>query len=331
MYKQILEKLIAGNDLTIAEADEMMDYIMSGKAEPPQIAAYLTALRCKGETNDEILGSCHSIRRHCRSVSVSVTPLVDTCGTGGDNTGTFNISTVSTFVVAGAGVKVAKHGNRAVSSKAGSADLLVELGVNIRLSHQEVESRLQEKGIAFLFAPFYHPALAHAVPVRQSLGIKTIFNILGPLNNPAGVSRQLTGVFEPALTERLAGVLAALGTEHAMVVCGNPQLDEISLTGETKVSELKNGHINNYTIHPEDYGFKTVELAEIQGGDAAENARICLAVLSGEKGAARDVVLLNAGAAIYVSGVAEDLGAGIKMAVESIDSGKAKEALEKMR
>lgn len=325
--KEILEKLIRSENLTVEESFGVMGKIMAGELKEAQVAAYLVALRSKGETVEEILGSCRAIREKSVKISVNKTFAVDTCGTGGDAKGSFNISTVSAFVAAGAGVAVAKHGNRAVSGSCGSADLCEALGINLELSAAELEECLNDIGLAFLYAPTLHPAMAHAVPVRKALGLRTIFNILGPLNNPAGVKRQLLGVYEAALTEKMAEVLAALGTEHALVVAGGDGLDEITLGGETKVTELRGGKIRSYLIAPEDFGFSRVTLAFLRGGDKATAARFCLAVLQGEKGPRRDVVLLNAGAALYVAGAAESIKEGVELAKKSLDSGAAYEKL----
>lgn len=331
MIKETLEKLIQGENLTRDEAFLVMDKIIAGELGDAAISAYLVALRCKGEVEDEILGSCMAIRRHGRKVSFKTPLTVDTCGTGGDGKGTFNISTVSAFVAAGAGVSVAKHGNRAVSGSCGSADLLEALGINIISSPEEAASCLENTGMAFLFAPVMHPAMAYAVPARKAIGIRTIFNILGPLNNPAGVKRQLVGVFDGSLTEKMAAVLSELGSEHAMIVSGDGGIDEISLSGETKVTELKDGVLKTYSISPGLYGFGDASNKDLAGGDASANAGICISVLKGERGPRRDVVLLNAGAAIYVSGAAADLGEGIELAGVSIDSGAALGKLNALR
>lgn len=331
MIRNVLQKLINGENLTSDESFRVMDKIMAGEMEDANIAAYLTALCCKGETEDEILGSCLAIRQHSKKIPYTNTFLVDTCGTGGDGKGTFNISTVSAFVVAGAGVPVAKHGNRAVSGLCGSADLLEALDISINLSPEEAALSLKLTGMAFLFAPLMHPAMAHAVPVRKALQIRTVFNILGPLNNPAGVKRQVIGVFDHKLTEKLASVLSSLGSEHALLVCGSDGTDEITLSGETAVTELKNGKINTYFVSPEDFGFHRVSQEALTAGKTSENARICLSVLEGATGSCRDVVLLNAGAAIYVSGAAGDLKEGIEMAGRSVDSGAALSKLKALQ
>jgi anthranilate phosphoribosyltransferase len=324
MITDILEKLVRKEDLSSAEAGLVMGRIMQGEVADLQIAAYLMALCCKGESAAEILGSCRAMGERSIKILVNKAPLLDTCGTGGDGKGTFNISTVSAFVAAGAGVTVAKHGNRAVSGRCGSADLCEALGINIELSAAELELCLHETGLAFLYAPLLHPAMAHVAPVRKALGLRTIFNIIGPLSNPAGAKRQLLGVYAAGLAEKMAAVLAALGSEHALVVAGGDGLDEITLTAETKVCEVKNGAWRSYVISPEDFGFSRASLDALRGsGDAAAAARSCVALLQGERGAKRSVVLLNAGAALYVAGMAESIREGIALAEASIDCGSA--------
>ena len=328
MIKEALETLIRGENLSVELAYQVMCSIMEGKLNDSQLAAYLVALRCKGETVDEIVGSTLAIRRYGIHIKTDRNPVVDTCGTGGDASGSFNISTVSTFVIAGAGVAVAKHGNRAVSSRSGSADLLETLGVNIQLSFKNTEECLNKAGIGFLFAPLMHPAMAHAVPVRKTLGIRTIFNILGPLCNPAGVKRQVIGVYNNILTKTLAEVVRTIGVEHALIVCGVDGMDEITLSGETQVVEIRARETLTYRIKPEDFGFNRVPLYAVKGRDAEESAQICMRVLKGEKGPHRDVVLLNSAAALYVAGSVENLKEGIVMAQRSIESGAA---LDKLR
>jgi len=323
MITDILEKLVRKEDLSSAEAGGVMGRIMQGEVADLQVAAYMIALCCKGESAAEILGSCRAMGDRSVKIRVNKAPLLDTCGTGGDGKGTFNISTVSAFVAAGAGVTVAKHGNRAVSGRCGSADLCEALGINIELSAAELELCLHETGLAFLYAPLLHPAMAHVAPVRKALGLRTIFNIIGPLSNPAGAKRQLLGVYAAGLAEKMAEALAALGSEHALVVAGGDGLDEITLTAETKVCEVKNGRWRSYVILPEDFGFTRVSLDLLRGGDAAAAARSCVALLRGKRGPKRDVVLLNAGAALYVAGMAGSIKEGIALAEASIDSGAA--------
>ncbi len=331
MIKDILNKLIKGENLSREEAYKVMDMIMSGEVNDAQIASYLTALRCKGESEDELIGSCLAIREHSKEVPYHHPLMVDTCGTGGDGKGTFNISSVSAFVVAGAGVPVAKHGNRAVSGKCGSADLWEKLGIDVEMTPAETAGCLKRSKIAFLFAPLMHPAMGRALPARKSLGIRTVFNILGPLNNPAKVKKQVIGVFDAHLTEKMAQVLSCLGSEHTLIVHGCDGTDEISLAGETRVTELKNSNITSFTISPEDYGFSRVPLEHVGGGNESTNVDICLSVLNGEQGPRRDVVLLNAGAAIYVSGKVGSLREGIELSRTSIDSGASMKVLESLR
>jgi len=308
------------------EAEAVMNQIMSGGATDAQIGAYLMALRMKGETADEITGSARAMRANAERVPTSVdgSQLLDTCGTGGDRSGTFNISTTVAFVAAGAGVKVAKHGNRAASSKCGSADVLGELGVNLDLTPDQVGQCVDEVGIGFLFAPKLHPAMKHAIGPRRQMGVRTIFNLLGPLTNPAGAKRQLLGVFAADLTPMLAHVLGALGTESAMIVSGYGGLDELTTTGPNTVSHFRDGAVRTYEFDPRDYGFSGANIADLLGDDAPTNARILRGVLAGTvRDAKRDVVVLNAGAALMAAGQVDDLKAGIQRAGETIDSGAA--------
>jgi len=330
MIKNAIAKLVQGQDLTFDESYFAMRQIMSGEADQAQIAGFLVGLRMKGETVHEIAGCAKAMIEKAVRIEFNGENLIDTCGTGGDSVGTFNISTVSAIVASAAGVKVAKHGNRAISSKCGSADVLRELGVNIELTPEQAKTCLEEIGITFIFAPLYHSAMKYAAPVRQSLGVRTVFNLLGPLTNPAGAKRQILGVFSENLTEKMASVLKELGSEHALVVHGAGGIDEISVSGHTKVSELKNGEVKTYEISPENFGLKRWDINLILGGDAKLNAEIIKRVLEGEKGPHRDVVLLNSGAGIYVSGLADSIDDGIKMAEEAIDSGKAKKKLEEL-
>ncbi|MBN2030392.1 anthranilate phosphoribosyltransferase [bacterium] len=329
--KEAIHVAITSKNLKQAEAYHIADEIMSGHATDAQIAALLVALRSKGETIDEITGFAKAMREKATSIHCHADCVVDTCGTGGDRAGTFNISTLSAFVAAGAGCQVAKHGNRSVSSRCGSADLLKELGINIEIAPEAIVRCIDEVGIGFLFAPLLHKAMKYAIGPRREIGIRTIFNILGPLTNPAGARRQLLGVFDGDLTEPLAHVLMKLGSEHVLVVHGEDGLDEISLTKKTKVSELRQGEIRNYFLEPEQFHFSRIQPEEIRGGDPAENARIGLDVLKGVRGAPSNMVLLNAGAAIYVSGLAQSIEEGIERSRESIDSGKALEKLEALK
>jgi anthranilate phosphoribosyltransferase len=323
MFKDAIMQIMDQQDLGEVEAAGLMDIIMEGKATQAQIGAFLVALQMKGESPQEIAAFARIMRRHAVAVRpITTGMLVDTCGTGGDGTHTFNISTTAAFVAAGAGVPVVKHGNRSVSSTCGSADVLSALGVNISADPQTQARIVEEVGIAFLFAPLHHPATRHVMAARQEIGCRTVFNILGPLANPAGAQAQVLGVYHPDLTRTLAEVLRLLGLSRAMVVHGDG-LDEITTTGETVVSELIADTINTYTLNCETYGIAPAQLPDLAGGDAATNARIVREILGGERGAGRDIVLMNAGAAIYVGGQARDLHEGIARAVTSIDSGNA--------
>lgn len=331
MIREAIAKIIKSTDLTEHEMMEVMNQIMTGAASPAQIGSFITALRMKGETVAEVTGAARVMREKATRIEAPAENVVDTCGTGGDESMTFNISTAAAFVAAGAGVPVAKHGNRSVSSKCGSADVLKALGVNIEAEVSRVEECLREAGIGFLFAPLLHGAMKYAAPVRRELGIRSIFNILGPLTNPAGAARQLIGVYDPALTDIMAKVLFNLGSVHAFVVRGEDGLDEITLTGETRVTELKDGSIRTYHIKPEDFGFARCSPAELKGGEPDMNARIILDVLGGRRGPARDVVLLNGAAAIVAGGKAGRLEEGIALAHGSIDSGEAMKKLERLK
>ncbi len=332
MYKTVLNKLLSGNNLTEKETNQIMNQIMQGELTSAQIASFLTALRIKGETVEEIIGSAWAMREYAVRLKRFYPLAIDTCGTGGDSKGTFNISTVTALVVAGTGLKVAKHGNRGVSSKSGSADVLEALGVNLDLTPDQVESCLEEVGIAFFFAPLFHPAMRFAVTPRREIGFRTIFNLLGPLTNPAGVKYQVLGVYDPALTEIIAETLKELGVKQAMVVCSKTGMDEISLCEDTKVSEVKNGKIKTFYLKPEVLGLKRCRLEDIQGGDARLNAEITLAILKGSsRDYKRDVVLINSAAALVVAGKAEDLTSGMMMAQESIESGAALQKLEELK
>jgi len=330
VIKEALSKIVSRSDLTMAEARDVMSEIMRGEATQAQIGAFLTALRMKGETVDEIAGCAQAMRESAIPVKPKRNQLVDTCGTGGDGKGTFNISTTVAFVAAGAGLAVAKHGNRSVSSKCGSADLLQALGVNLELNPEQVARCIDEVGIGFLFAPKLHPAMKHALSPRQEIGLRTIFNILGPLSNPAQAKRQLLGVYHSDLTELMAEVLHALGAEHAFVVHGADGLDELSVTGPNKVSRLHNGHIETYYLDPQDLGLSRGRLGDLAGGTAEENVNITKALLKGERGPKRDVVLLNAAAVLIVGGKTSSFAEGLKLAAESIDSGNALRKLEQL-
>jgi len=327
MIQDAIQKLVHRDGLTQQEAYDAMSEIMDGRATAVQIAAFLVALRLKGESVEEIVGCARVMREKATRVKVNRVSLIDTCGTGGDAAGTFNVSTASAIVASGAGCSVAKHGNRAVSSRCGSADVLSALGVNIEMSPREAELCLEEIGITFLYAPLLHGAMKYAAPVRKELGMRTIFNILGPLTNPAGAQRQLLGVYGPEWTGPVASVLGVLGSEHALVVHGEGGMDEISHSGDTQVSEWRNGEVRTYKISPGTYGIERGSVHQILGGSAEENAGIIREVLDGKDGAPRDVVLLNSGAAIVVAGLAGSLQEGIEMASYSIDSGAAKRKL----
>ncbi|MBW2983612.1 anthranilate phosphoribosyltransferase [Candidatus Woesearchaeota archaeon] len=331
MIKEAISKLIEGNDLKLKEAEEVMNEIMSGKATDAQIAGFLIALRLKGETIEEITACAKVMRQKASRIKPKNSDqLVDVVGTGGDKSGTFNISTAAAFVVAGAGVPVAKHGNKGVSSKCGSADVLTALGVNIMLEPKQVEKCISEVGIGYMFAPKFHGAMKYAIGPRKELAVRTVFNILGPLTNPAEAPYELMGVFDEKLTEPLAEVLGLLGVKHAVVVHGNG-LDEMTLEAETKVSEVKGKHVTTYKVKPTDFGIKLAGLGAIKGGTPEDNKKIILSILKGEeKGPKRDVVLLNAGTALYVAGKADSIQNGIDIAKDSIDSGKALEKLNQL-
>jgi anthranilate phosphoribosyltransferase len=325
--KETIERLVERQDLSFEEAGQVMGAIMEGSTTQSQIGAFLIALRMKGETPEEIAAFAGVMRRHAVTVAPATQKtLVDTCGTGGDGTHTFNISTASALVASGAGIPVVKHGNRSVSSTCGSADVLSALGVNLAVDPKRQAKIVEQVGIAFLFAPNHHPAMRHVMAARQEIGCRTVFNLLGPLANPAGAQAQLLGVYRPDLTGTVAEVLRLLGIARAMVVHGSG-LDEMTTTGETIVSELQTGSIHRYVITPEQYGIERAAPSDLSGGDPAVNARILCEVLGGERGAARDIVLLNAGAAVYIGGKARDLHEGIVRAAGSIDSGAALEKL----
>jgi anthranilate phosphoribosyltransferase len=328
MIKEAISKVVSGESLSKEEASNTMNEIMSGEATPAQIACFLTALRLKGETIDEITGCATIMREKVTRIQANTEILVDTCGTGGDVSHTFNISTIAALVAAGAGIRIAKHGNRAVSSQCGSADVLKALGVNTEADADKVAKCIDEAGIGFLFAPMLHPAMKHAIGPRREIGIRTIFNILGPLTNPAGARSQVLGVYDVGLTEPLAHVLKNLGSRHVFVVHGADGLDEITTTDKTFVTELKDGEVRSFVINPEDFDVKRVNKADLLGGTVEENAKIVLDILKGEKGAKRDIVVLNASAAIVTGGLASDFADGIRLASESIDSGKAMKKLE---
>lgn len=323
-----IRKLIEQKNLTEAEAEAAMKCLMSGEATQAQIGSFLTALRMKGETIGEITAFARVMREFAARITPKVDDiLVDTCGTGGDKVKTFNISTAAMFVAAGAGIRIAKHGNRSVTSKAGSADVVEAMGVQIDLSSDEVQRCIETVGIGFMFAPRFHGAMKHAIGPRREMGIRTVFNILGPLTNPASARAQVMGVFDGALTEKLAQVLGRLGCRRAMVVYGLDGLDEISTLGETQISEFDGSKVRTYTISPEEFGLARTRSEAIAGKDLTENVKMLLKVLRGEKGPRRDIVLLNAAAAILVGGKVRDLREGIAVAADAIDSGRAYEKL----
>ena len=322
MIRDAVIALVDGRDLTEAEAAACMEQIMSGEATPAQFGAFVTALRLKGETVDEITGMARVMRDRALTVSVDG-PLLDTCGTGGDAKGTFNVSTAAAFVAAGAGARVAKHGNRAMSSACGSADVLEALGVKIDLPPDGVAACIERSGIGFMFAQTFHPAMKFAAPLRREIGVRTVFNILGPLTNPAGAESQVLGVADAALAEKLVQVLARLGTKHALVVSGEEGLDEVSPADVTQVFELKDGRVTNTKLNPVELGLPLHSLDAVQGGSPDENAKALRGVLAGEQGPLRDFTLLNAAPALVAAGLASDIRPGLALAAETIDSGAA--------
>ncbi|HEX2455376.1 MAG TPA: anthranilate phosphoribosyltransferase [Vicinamibacterales bacterium] len=328
MFSGLIEKLQRRQDLTVEESAAAMNEIMEGRAQPSQIAGLLVALRMKGERPAEIVGFARTMRGRATSLERRHQPVFDTCGTGGDQAHTFNVSTVAALIVAACGVRVAKHGNRSVSSRCGSADLFEALGVNISATPPVVERCLDEAHIAFFFAPTFHPSMRHAAQTRRELGVRTAFNLLGPLTNPAGAARQLVGVPRPELTELVARALSLLGSERAWVVHGADGLDEISTTGYTKVSECRDGTVNTFYIHPSDVSLPKAMPEDLRGGDAAENARIARAVLDGRPGPTRDIALLNAGASLLIAGAATSLQDGITLAGAAIDDRRATGVLD---
>jgi anthranilate phosphoribosyltransferase len=330
MFAQLLEKLTRHEDLTTDEAAAAMREVMAGRAAPAQLAALLSALVMKGERPAEIVGFARTMREHAVKLSSPLGEAFDTCGTGGDRSGTFNISSAAALVVAACGVPVAKHGNRSVSSQCGSADLFERLGVNVAAPPPVVERSLREAGIAFFFAPLFHPSMKHAAQTRRDLGIRTAFNLLGPLTNPAGATRQIVGVPRPELTELMAHALRMLGTKRAWVVHGAEGIDEISIAGYTKVAECRDGAVHTFYIHPSEFGLEKSNGNAIVGGDAAVNAEIVRGVLEGRRGPARDVVLINAGASLFVAGAVASVRDGLRRAAEAIDSGAAHATLAAM-
>ena len=330
MFSALLEKLARHHDLTAEEASGAMEEIMAGRAAAAQIGGFLIGLAMKGERPIELVGLARTMRANAVALSSPREEVFDTCGTGGDRSHTFNVSSVTALVLAGAGVRVAKHGNRSVSSRCGSADLFEALGVNVAADPVQVERSLDEVGIAFFFAPTFHPSMRHAGPARRELGVRTAFNLLGPLTNPAGAKRQLVGVPKPEHTELVARALALLGSERAWVVHGADGLDELSTTGYTKVSQCWRGVVNTFYIHPAELGLPRCDMDALRGGGAADNARIARSVLDASAGPARDVVLFNAAAALLVAECVTTLRDGLALASEAVDSGRARHCLEQM-
>jgi anthranilate phosphoribosyltransferase len=329
----VLSKVLDGYNLSETEMKAVMEELMGGKVASAQIGAFLTALRMKGETVEEITAAAKVMRKKVVPITISIDsnePLVDTCGTGGDKKGTFNISTVSAFVIAGAGVKVAKHGNRSASSKCGSADLMQALGININIPVEKIETCIEKAGFGFLYAPLFHGAMKYVAEARKEMGIRTIFNMLGPLTNPAMASSQLLGVYDESLTDTFAMVLKELGCKHALIVHGCDGLDEITITEKTKITELVNNRCETYYIHPEKFGMKAGVFSDLQGGEINENVLITQKILNGSSGQQRDVVLLNSAAGLIAAGKAKDFPQGIALSSESIDSGKALATLQKL-
>ena len=331
MITAVLEQLIAGRDLSVEDMSQVMETIMTGQVTAAQIGAFLVALRMKGECSDEITGGALTMRRHVNSIDAGSDRVIDTCGTGGDSSNTFNISTATAFVAAGAGITVAKHGNRSVSSRCGSADVLAALGFNLEVDPMIMEESIQLNGIGFLFAPQMHPAMKYVMPVRRELQLRTIFNMLGPLTNPAAATGQVIGVFDAQLTEMFAQALRNMGTRRAMIVHGHDGLDEITCTTETRVTELRDRQIRTYELYPDIILGMSYEHEEIAGGDADYNAAVIKDVLNGtNRGGARAVVLLNAAAAIVVGELADSLEEALPLAEQAIDSGAAMEKLQQL-
>jgi len=331
MIKDKIKKVIAGRSLSEHEMIQVMNIIMNGEATDSQIACFLTALHLKGETIEEITGAAKVMREKVRKINCSATSIVDTCGTGGDLRGTFNISTTAALVTAGAGVVVAKHGNRSVSSKSGSADVLSALGVNIEIDAEKIEECLNKVGVAFLYAPKLHPAMKFAIGPRREIGIRTIFNILGPLTNPASAHAQVIGVYDAKLGETMAHVLANLGLKRAFVVHGEDGLDEITTTSKTRIAEMRNGKVKTYLFDPQELNINQADPKSILGGEPEENARITEKILMGEGGPTRDIVLLNSAFAMLAAGRVEFVAEGLELAAKSVDSRAALEKLQQLR
>ncbi len=333
VLKEALQLVVDGKDLSAERMQEVMMEIMEGRATSAQIGAILTALRMKGENAAEITGAARVMRQKAQAISPRLPhgePLVDIVGTGGDMSGTFNVSTTASFVAAGAGLKVAKHGNRSVSSRSGSADLLEALGVNLDVAPSVVERCVEETGLGFLFAPKLHPAMKNVIGPRREMGIRTIFNVLGPLTNPAGADIELMGVYDRGLCEKLAEVLGNLGTKRAWVVHGHGGMDELSISGPSLVAQWNGSQVETFETAPSDFGLKEAQIQDVMGGGPKENARICLSILEGEKGPKRDMVVMNAAAAIYIAKGVKDLKEAAQLAQESIDSGRARQVLSNL-
>lgn len=330
MLSEVIKKATAYENLTEDEAYEAVNKIMDGSVEPAQMAAFLVALKMKGETAEEITGAARAMREHALRVELKSSYAIDTCGTGGDGAKTFNISTAASIIAAAGGVKVAKHGNRSVSSKSGSADVLSKLNIDIELNQKEVEKSIDEKGMGFIFAQVYHKAMKNVGPVRKQLGVRTLFNILGPITNPCDLKGQVLGVYDKKLIDVVSKVLLKLGRERAIVMHGSDGLDEITTTGETYITEIRNNEMKSYTISPEEFGIKRSVLNDIEGGTPEENAHIILDILKGKKGPKRDIVVLNSAAALYVGKAVDDLKTGVKLAEKLIDDGSAYKKYEEL-
>ncbi len=330
MFRDNLNKIVQGHNLTESEMSDMITDIFSGDITDAQVGAFMAALATKGETFEELAGAAQAMRKKAVRIQTSAGTVIDTCGTGGDGAQTFNISTTTAFVVAGCGITVAKHGNRSISSKCGSADVLETLGVDLNVDPEIVEEAVSEIGIGFMFAPLYHGAMKYAAKARQEVGIRSIFNMLGPLTNPAAANCQLLGVFSADLTEMFANALRRLGTKHALVVHGHDGLDEISVCASTRVSELKDSFVNTYDISPEQFFDEEADPEDLKGGDAEVNAGITKKILEGEKGPKRNVVVLNAAAALVAADKAENIKEGISLAEKTIDDGAAKAKLDEL-
>jgi anthranilate phosphoribosyltransferase len=331
MFQDILSRVVGGNHLTRDEAKRAMQVMMSGEASEAQMGALLTALKLKGETSDEITGFAETMRNNALQVPYSRETVIDTCGTGGDGKSTFNVSTTAAFVLAGAGLAVAKHGNRGMSSACGSADVLTELGINVNVPATTVGKAIDEIGIGFLFAPLFHQAMKYVAKPRKELGFRTVFNLLGPLTNPARADIQLVGVYDPSVTAKVAEALAGLGAKRAMVVHSFDGMDEISTAVPTQIVEVHNGQISSYILDPAEYGFTPPSAGAYRGGDAFQNAAVVRSILEGQPGPKRDIVLINAGAALMIAGKAEDIREGIALAAASLDQGAALAKLEELK